>query len=263
MDDLKILPGNTAHLCPNCGADIKPVYVPFLRHHIIPACACMVTAYEREEAERQAKEKQERINRILSTSGLGERFKDCTFENWKQRKGAEKAYRTARDYAGNLKDNITNGKGYIVFGGPGNGKSHLAAAVVNTAIRQGYTAIFERVPKLLVKIRATYNSGTISEGQIMRTLTDADLLVLDDAGAEKCTQWTEPTLYTIIDERYTNRKAIIVTTNAGLDELEQKIGFRAMDRLLEMCVIVENQASSYRREIIKNLKKVTVESQKH
>jgi len=85
--------------------------------------------------------------------------------------------------------------------------------------------------------------------EIMKTLTQADLLVLDDAGAEKCTQWTEPTLYTIIDERYTNKRSIIVTTNAGLEELEQKIGFRAMDRLLEVCAIVENEGTSYRQEV--------------
>ena len=83
----------------------------------------------------------------------------------------------------------------------------------------------------------------------MRALTRADLLVLDDAGAEKWTEWTEPTLYTIIDERYSYCKPLIITTNSTLDELEKKIGDRAMDRVLEMCEIVENTGESYRKMI--------------
>ena len=252
MDDLKNLKtsqANTVNLCPKCGASINPVYIPFLRRFIVPTCDCTIEAYKKEEAERRTKERQDQIDRILSSSGLGERFKDCTFDNWKPRKGTGRALNVAQAYAGFLAENLKSGRGYIMFGQPGNGKSHLAAAVVNMAARKGYTAVFERVPKLLAKIRATYDGGPISEGQIMKTLTQADLLVLDDAGAEKCTQWTEPTLYTIIDERYTHKRSIIVTTNAGLEELEQKIGFRAMDRLLEMCAIVENQGTSYRQEV--------------
>ncbi len=121
--------------------------------------------------------------------------------------------------------------------------------MVRAALEKGYTAIFERVPKLLLKIRSTYNAcSRVSEAEIMQALTQADLLVLDDAGAEKWTEWTEPTLYTIVDERYSWEKALIVTTNSDLEGLEKKIGFRAMDRLLEMCEIVENRGTSFRKE---------------
>lgn len=246
-----IWPENTDHSsaikCEKCGQEIKLVLLPTGKW-LAPACPCEVQEYFKQEEERKARQKQEHINHILKNSGLGKRFKNCTLENWKPRKGTEKAYKAVKAYIDNLKENIKSGKGLIMFGNPGNGKSHLAAAVVNHAALNGYTAIFERVPKLLAKIRSTYNGGPVSEEAIMSTLTEADLLVLDDAGAEKLTAWTEPTLYTLIDERYTNEKAIIVTTNSTLDELEKKIGFRAMDRLLEVCEIVENKGTSYRKE---------------
>ncbi len=79
-------------------------------------------------------------------------------------------------------------------------------------------------------------------------MTGTDLLVLDDAGSEKWTEWTEPTLYTIIDERYNHAKAVLITTNLNLTGLQQKIGTRAMDRIVDMCDIVETSGPSYRRE---------------
>jgi len=202
----------------------------------------------REEEERLTREKRARIERLFANSGLGPRFGRCTFDNWEKRSGTEEAYTVAAEYAQNIISNVRSGRGFLIFGDTGNGKSHLSAAVVNAALKKGLTAVFERVPKLLTRIKATYSGGDITEQLILKTLTEADLIVLDDAGAEKWTEWTEPTLYTIIDERYSWEKAIIVTTNSDLEGLEKKIGFRAMDRLLEMCEIVENRGASFRKE---------------
>ena len=239
---------NTApsSLCETCGTALKPVFIPFLKRHLTPACPCVIAAYDRQQAALQAGQKQAHIEQTLNRSGLGERFKNCTFDDWKPRKGTETAYDIAFKYAHNLKANLQAGRGYIMFGAAGSGKSHLAAAIVNNAISKGYTAALERVPKLLAKIRSTYDRGPVTESQIMKTLTSTDLLVLDDAGAEQWTRWTEPTLFTIIDERYSWQKALIITTNADLDGLEQKMGSRTMDRLLQMCLVVENRGSSYR-----------------
>ena len=83
----------------------------------------------------------------------------------------------------------------------------------------------------------------------MNALQMADLLILDDAGAEKWSSWVETTLYSIINSRYMARLPVIITSNLDLVELKEAVGYRTFDRLIETCPIIENTASSYRVEI--------------
>jgi len=239
-----LLPEN----CVLCGSPLKAVQMPSGKW-VHAKCPCVVADFEKRQKDLVKREKKERIERLFENSGLGERFKKCSLDNWYRRPGTDKAYEAACRYNENISNNVRDGKGLVIFGTYGNGKSHLAAAIANTTIRQGMTTVFERVPSLLAKIRATYGGdGDITEYQLLKALTDADLVVLDDAGAEKWTEWAESMLYTVIDERYSYQKALIITTNSNLNELEKKIGIRAMDRVLEMCEIVENKGTSFRKE---------------
>jgi len=254
-------------ICPECGQAIKFVKVCIGGQDImrVPAtCACRIAQREKEEEAKRKAEQQARLNRMFALADLGPRFQECTFENWEDRSGSEHTFRAVKKYAEEFKQNA--GDGLLIFGAPGNGKSHLAAAAVNYLIPRGVTCVFRSSPGLLKRLQDTYGPDSrYTETEILKELERADLLVLDDIGAEQSershrhsmTAWAESVLYNIIDSRYRWKKPIIVTTNCGIEELESRISERTFDRILEMCLLVENGASSYRKErAMKRIKEV-------
>jgi DNA replication protein DnaC len=85
----------------------------------------------------------------------------------------------------------------------------------------------------------------------MRALLECDLLILDDIGAEKVTDWVEETIFNIIAGRYRKEFPIFYTSNLQPKELLDKLGKRSYDRMIETSVMVENKATSYRKFIAK------------
>jgi len=240
------------YTCKECGKVNEPLVMdhPLKSGKLVVkrTCQCQIEKWEREQKEREEYERRRRIKRLFDASMLGPRFKECTFDNWISLPGTDLAYEEARNFVSDFDNRLKTGEGLLIYGRPGNGKSHLAAAVVNELLKSGIPAVFANVPNLLGRIRRTYSSERMeTEADILQAVSEADLLVLDDAGAEKWTEWVETTLYTIIDDRYRQKKPMIITTNLTLKQLEDAVGFRAFDRILEMCVAVENTGESYRR----------------
>lgn len=236
--------------CPECGREITvlSVAVGTQTKRIVPRCRCQVEKEERWQAEIKEREHKRRIESLFPTWALGQRFQECTFERFIPRPGTEKALKAAREFAVSFPP--TDGTGIMFLGTWGNGKSHLAAAIVHAVKAQGHTAVFASVPEVLSRIRATYNDeARETEAQLMFGLREAKLTVLDDLGVEKKSDWTLEKVYELIDARYRARRPTIVTTNLTPDELEEQIGPRAYDRLLEMCLPVVNRGTSYRREV--------------
>lgn len=251
------MPENTAisfshdmsFICPDCQKRVEPIdfYDPFKKEERKLPGACPCQEQKREEIKKHQAEvdRRERIMLLREAAQLG-RFDGCTFENFQHRPGAETAYFECQKFA----NEFPQSTGLLLTGQYGNGKSHLAAAMANQLIPQGARCLFRNVPRLLSYIKKTYDTDThIREWRITEDLRRADLLILDDVGAHKWTEWREETLYAIIDDRYFYKKPLVVTTNCSLDDLEEKIGGRSFDRLVEMCLIVENSASSYRQVI--------------
>ena len=103
------------------------------------------------------------------------------------------------------------GESLVLAGNIGTGKTHLAAALLTGAIRSGQQGLYRSVPSLMNRLRSFGPKGDYQD--VLNAAVRCDVLVLDDLGAERCTDWAGEQLYIIIDERYTANRHTVVTTN--------------------------------------------------
>jgi len=158
----------------------------------------------------------------------------------------------------------TDKPGLLFIGDPGVGKTHLAVATLRALIAKGFTGLFFDYQNLLERIRSTYSelSGA-SDREALRQVLEAEILLLDDLGAHRVTDWVEDTVTSIITSRCNYRKPTLITTNladadAGTDVLDrgvapgsktsykttlvERIGARARSRIFEMCRVIRMPA---------------------
>lgn len=223
---------------------------------IQPSCKCEVDK-EMAEIDRivQAGNRRE-IERKFAFDTLGDRFKNSTFDNFIPREGTENIFLITKEYAKNFE---IKGDGLLLWGLPGNGKSHLAGAIANYLNSKGYLIIFVNVPEFFQRIRASFNNKkNESEDELINSLIQSDLLILDEIGNKKVSAYEGDVLYRIVDGRYRRNKKTIYTSNLSPSELSEqlkpaddlaKTGEKLIGRIVETSLPVENKATNYRHEI--------------
>ena len=193
-------------------------------------------------------------SRILADARIPRRYQHCTLDNFitygneSLDRGVAHARRLAAEFP-------AIDRGLFFLGPPGVGKTHLAVAVLTTVVRtKGARGLFYDTRELLRVIRQTYDPVVkSSESEVLRPVMEADLLVLDDLGAEKTSEWVEETLNLIVNTRYSERRATVFTSNyddkpdpTDPDALLCRIGFRMRSRLHEMCEFLDLDGADYR-----------------
>jgi len=172
---------------------------------------------------------QERSQRMVDAAGIPPRYRNCKISNFQTssqsprvRTRLEAARKITQDYVDNFvlhEDQGFRQSGLLFIGPPGVGKTHLAAGVLNDVIeRYRVHGRFAEFTALTHQIQATFDPGSPeSKREILDPLLDAELLVLDELGAQKPTAWVRDILYLIINHRYTRRLPTLFTTNYLLD----------------------------------------------
>ena len=211
-------------------------------------CKCRQEQRDREEAEHKRILFEDKVKRLRQMGFPEREMQEWTFANADG--SNEKLISAAQRYVDNFKEFRKNGKGLLLFGTVGTGKTFISACIANALIDRGYPVLMTN----FARIANTVSGMWEGKQEYYDSLNDYQLLVLDDLAAERKTEYMSEIVFNVIDARYRAGLPLIVTTNLTSEELKHPADIsyqRTFSRLLEMCIPVEVEGKDKRLEKLK------------
>lgn len=219
--------------CKKCGTP-KQCRIRVCGREKVVMCLCKCATENRnQESENERKQRKlEYVKKLRKMGFPDEDVAKCTFAN--DDKANKKATKLALRYYQKFDEMLKRGKGLLMFGNVGSGKTFLAACIANALIDKGYACLVTNFARL------TNTLGGMYEGKqdYIDGLNKFDLLVIDDLAAERDTEYMSEIVQNIIDSRYRSGKPVIITTNLAEKEIYNPSGIkkqRTYSRIVEMC----------------------------
>jgi DNA replication protein DnaC len=200
---------------------------------------------------------EDRRAKLIEAALIPHRYSECSLQSYKPFQGNSSqllafnyAFRLVREYP-------AVDRGLLFMGPVGVGKTHLSVAIIRDLIeKKGVHCLFYEFGSLLKEIQNSFNPiSQNSELKVLAPVFEAEVVVLDELGAAKPTDWVRDTMMQIINTRYNDKKLTIFTTNyldsscTERDEtLEDRIGVRLRSRLFEMCKTAQIDGEDYRKK---------------
>ena len=233
--------------CEFCGKELTPIGLDYLYANISPdvikyeRCDCNKAQEYWKKIDEQQYETEKRkhfrdiINKLYKQNYVGRKFQNLNFENFNINSGNEIAVKVANDYTSKC---ITKKqtKGLIITGESGLGKTHLAASIANKLIKNGKIVLMGRLTTLLDMLKETFRDNTKSENELIELYSNVDMIIIDDLGTEKISNWALEKLYTIIQNRNEKGLPIIITTRFDKQGLIERLSQSQDEQLVDAII---------------------------
>lgn len=225
--------------CRKCGDALEVIIdVPIIgRKKVRCICSCMKQV--RDEAEDRAKREELDRNRRICFGGSD--LMKCRFENSEETESLKMAKNYVRHFAGFR----SQGKGLLLYGTVGTGKSHMAACIANDLIDEGYKVLMTNFATMVNILQSSFEGRQ----EYINSLNRYALLIIDDLGAERKSDYMQEQVFNIIDARCRSGLPMIITSNLTMTELTEPTEImcqRIYDRILERCHPIEMIGASRR-----------------
>ena len=234
--------------CGNCNTPkqtkvtvLGKVYQPYC------LCKCEEEKLNKEDAERKQRDFEERV-KSLRRAG----FPDADMMNWtfaNDDMENEHITKAMKRYVENFQELKKQGKGLLLYGNVGRGKTYAACEVANALIDKSYSVLVTNFARIVNKLQSTFEKQ-----EYIDSLNDFSLLVIDDLSVERDTEYMNEQIFQVIDARYRANLPMIITTNLSIDEIKKTSNLeysRIYDRIIERCFPIEVKGQNRRHKAVR------------